>query len=409
MKPISEALGEVLSAFGPRGVERVSLLEAAGRVLAVAPRARVDLPPFDNSAMDGYAVRAADVVGASEGSPVTLPVCGESRAGGGAPDALPAGSAMRIFTGAVMPAGADAVIMQEDTTREGDAVAVRIAPSAGRHVRHRASDLAAGAELCAGVVLGPGELGLLASQHHAQVSVYRRPRVAILSTGDELIEVSDSPQPGKIVNSNAYALAAQVREAGGDPWILPNCGDRLEAIVELVRAGLSADVLLSVGGVSVGEYDLMGQAFQQAGVSQGFWKVAIKPGKPLSFGVKDGVPVIGLPGNPVSAMVTFEVFVRPGVRRMLGDPRPFRSHGTVRLAHAHSHRTGRTELARARLDGARVADLRRLQGSGSLPSMVGVDAYVVLDANRAEFPEGAELPAIFVREQHGSPTHPFGG
>jgi molybdopterin molybdotransferase len=260
------------------------------------------------------------------------------------------------------------------------------------------------------VVLGPGELGLLASQHHAQVTVFRRPRVAILSTGDELIDVSDAPQPGKIVNSNAYALAAQVREAGGEPWILPNCGDDLERIVQLVRAGLRADVLLSVGGVSVGEYDLMGQAFVRAGVTQGFWKVAIKPGKPLSFGVKDDTPVIGLPGNPVSAMVTFEVFVRPGLRKMLGDPQPFRAHGRVRLAHPHRHRTGRTELARARLerrDGELIADLRRLQGSGSLPSMVGVDAYVVLAADQEQFAADATLPALFVREVTGSASHPW--
>jgi molybdopterin molybdotransferase len=411
MRPIGEALGEILPAFAPLARERSPLLEARGLFVAEDVRARFDLPPFDNSAMDGYAVRHQDVQGASAETPVTLPVAGESRAGGDLPGEHQPGTAMRIFTGAPLPPGADAVVMQEDTQRDGEQVSLQIAPTAWRHVRRLASDMQAGqVVLRAGDRLGPGELGLLASQNHASVTVWRRPRVALLSTGDELRDASDPPRPGSIVNSNAYALAAQVHEAGGVPWILPIAPDAPEPILAAVREGLQADVLVSIGGVSVGDYDLVNAAFAAAGVEQRFWKIAMKPGKPVSFGLAGGVPVLGLPGNPVSAMVTFEVFVRPGLRRMLGDPRPHRSRTEVRLAHDHRHKTGRTELARATLSRGPLglnADLRRAQGSGSLPSMVGVDAFVILPADQADFAAGDSLSAILLAGHPGASEPPF--
>ncbi len=412
MKSIAEALAELLPAFAPLGPVRVGLTGAYGRVLAEEVRVRRDLPPFDNSAMDGYAVRAADCAGAAASAPVRLPVRGESRAGGPLPPPLEPGAATRIFTGAPLPAGADAIVMQEDTERQGEVVAIRLAPAAHQHVRARASDLAAGAAMLAsGTRLGAGELGLLASQGYAAVSVARRPRVAIVSTGDELRDVSDPPEPGTIVNSNAYALAAQVVEAGGEPWVLPIAPDRLDAIGARLREGLRADVLITVGGVSVGDYDLVHTALEQAGIARRFWKVAIKPGKPLSFAVHEGVPVIGLPGNPVSAMVTFEVFVRPGLRRMLGDPRPFRGSATVTLAHHHRRSPGRTELARAALEPGEdglLARLHGLQGSGSLPSMVGIDALVILPAERDRFAAGERLRAIRLDDPRGAERSPFG-
>lgn len=416
MKSIPAALAEMLPAYTPRGAVRVGLHDAQDRILAGPVLARVDLPPFDNSAMDGYAVRAAELAGASPTAPVALTVQGESRAGGQPPAPLDPGSAMRIFTGAPLPAGADTVVMQEDTERDGETVRIMIDPQQGRHVRARAGDLAAGTVcLERGTSLGPGELGLLAAQRHAQVSVVRRPRVAILSTGDELRDVSGPHDPGTIVNSNAYALAAQVREAGGEPWVLPIIPDDLEAIVAAVEEGLRADLLISIGGVSVGEYDFVRTACERAGVTLSFWKVAIKPGKPLSFGLKGDVPVVGLPGNPVSAMVTFEVFVRPGIRAMLADPAPYRAAAQVRLGRAHTHKTGRTELVRATLqrgpDGLTV-ELHRRQGSGSLTSMVGVDALVVLPADQASFAEGEQLTALLLHERRGvaeSPWGPVGG
>lgn len=411
MKPIAEALAEIAPAFAPLGPVRAELTAALGRYLAEDVWTRVDLPPFDNSAMDGYAVRADEVAGATAEAPVTLPVAGESRAGGELPGPLAPGTTMRIFTGAPLPEGADAVVMQEDTRRTGDDVAIGIAPPPWRHVRRRASDLAAGeVMLAAGTRLGPGELGLLAAQGYSAASVHRRPRVALLSTGDELRDVSDAPVPGTIVNSNAYALAAQVTEAGGVPWVLPIVPDREEAIVAAVRAGLEADVLVSIGGVSVGEYDYVRGALEQAGVALAFWKVAVKPGKPLVFGRAGRVPVVGLPGNPVSAMVTFEVFLRPGLRRMLGDPTPHRAAVEVALAADHRHKTGRIELARAtvRRDAAGlVAAMHPLQGSGSLPSMVGVDAFVILPADQAEFRAGDRLSAILLEEAKGADASPF--
>lgn len=411
MLTISEALAQILPAFTPRGTERVGLADAAGRILAEDVSARWDLPPFDNSAMDGYAVAAATAAAA----PATLPVSGESRAGGGMPEPLAAGAAMRIFTGAPLPPGADAVVMQEDTRREGERVVIEAAPRAGQHVRRRGEDLAAGAAMLAGGArLGPGEIGLLAGQGVSSVSVFRRPRIALLSTGDELRDVSDPPVPGTIVNSNAYALAAQVTEAGGDPWVLPIAPDVEGAIAERVREGLRADVLITVGGVSVGDYDLVHTVLAGAGVERRLWKVAIKPGKPVCFGVHGDVPVVGLPGNPIGAMITFEVFVRPALRRMLGDPRPHRAVHRVRLAHAHRHKPGRTELARAAFvdggegeGGARSVRLHSRQGSGSLPSMVGVDALVILPPDREAFEEGDELRALVPGAGLGAATSPF--
>jgi len=412
MKPISEALAAMLPTFNPCGRERVQLQRAQGRVLAQDALARQDQPPFTNSAMDGYAVRAADLAGASPDSPKTLPLAGESRAGEAAPQALEAGQTVRIFTGAPLPAGADAVVMQEDTSREGDAVSFRLAPSPDAHVRKRGEDLQAGAPILGpGTILGPGEIGLLASQGHAALTVYRRPRVAILSTGDELRDISDPPRPGSIVNSNAYALAAQVEEAGGEPWILPIVPDVLDEVVAQVRAGLSADVLITIGGVSVGDYDLVRKAFDAVGVEPQFWKVAMKPGKPLSFGVFGERLVVGLPGNPVSAMVTFEVFVRPGIRRMLGDPAPYRASAEVALAAAHSHKTGRTELARARLvrdeRGQLIAHLHPRQGSGNLTSVSGANALVILPPDQASFAAGETLRALLLGDPRGSERSPF--
>ncbi len=396
----------MMPAFGPVGVERVTLLDALGRYAASAVPARYDLPPFDNSAMDGYAVRASEALQDAE-----LAVVGESRAGGPTPQALQQNAAMRIFTGAAMPSGADTVVMQENTKAQEGKVTFTQAAEPNRNVRKRASDLAAGEPMVpAGMRVGAGEIGLLASQRVATVNVYRRPVVAILSTGDELRDISDPVEPGTIVNSNAYALAAQVREAGGVPWVIPNVPDDLEVMTRRVQEGLSADLLITCGGASVGEYDFMRQVFESVGVGAGFWKVRVKPGKPLIFGKAGAKPVVGLPGNPVSAMVTFEVFVRPGIRAMIGDPKPYRVRREVVLAKDHRHSPRRPELARARLSvegGQAHAHLLRLQGSGSLPSMVGVDALVMLPAEVAQFKAGERLGAIGLRDEEGAAVAPF--
>jgi molybdopterin molybdotransferase len=242
------------------------------------------------------------------------------------------------------------------------------------------------------------------------VSVFTRPRVAILSTGDELRDLHEPERPGSIVNSNAYALAALVEDAGCEPWVLPNVGDRLEATLAAVQAGLAADVLITIGGVSVGDHDVVKLAFDRAGVEAGFWKVKIKPGKPLTFGRAGDKPVIGLPGNPISAMATFEALVRPGLRAMLGDQRPYRARHEVFLACDHRHATGRVELARASIafeNGRMAATPHRLQGAGSLPSWVGVDALLLLAEDRATFKKGEALGALLLRDETASARSPF--
>lgn len=405
MLSVGQALAAMWPSFAALEAEDVPLLAARGRATAqdyVAPSA---LPPFDLSAMDGYAVRHADLALERE-----LPVLGESRAEAGEPPELLPGTAMRIFTGAKLPLGADSVVMQEDTQRSGDRVRLRALPALGAHVRRQGSDLRAGAlALPAGSVLSAGEIGLLASLELAQVRVHRTPRVAILPSGDELRELGSPEVPGTIVNSNALSLAAAVAEAGGEPQILAIARDRLDELEAGVRRGAHADLLLTVGGVSVGDYDLMERALRNVGFELTFHKVAIKPGKPLLFGLASvsasagraprTVPVIGLPGNPVSAFVTFEVFVRPCLLRMRGVARAFPELVPVELSAPVRHSRGRLEFARAcvRADAGRlVAELHPLQGSGSLPSLAGAQALVLLPAEQSELPAGARVSALLL-------------
>jgi molybdopterin molybdotransferase len=317
------------------------------------------------------------------------------------PGELRPGCAMRIFTGAPMPTGADAVVLQEDAVRAGEQVALAHAPAAQENVRMRASDLAQGAlALRAQAHVGAGEIALLASQEVASVDVFKRPRVAILCTGDELRDLGEPARPGSIVNSNAYALAAQVMEAGGEPWVLPSVPDDRELSKQAIARGLLADVLVLSGGVSVGDYDLVRTALADAGVNLAFWKVHMKPGKPVSFGQHGRVPVIGLPGNPVSAFVGFELFVRPGLRVMLGDPAPERPRLSVRLAAPLVRKAGRPELIRARLtrqQGALLAQPAARQGSGSLPSLVDVAALVLIPGELEHVSPERDLEAILLR------------
>ncbi len=410
MLSIPEALEKMLAAFAPLPNERVAIDDALGRCLAAPIASRVALPGFDNSAMDGYAVCASDLAAATRDAPVRLEVTIESRAGS-SPDLRLDRGAARIFTGAPVPNGADAIVMQEDVTREGDvAIFTQPAPRSA-HVRARGSDLAIGdVAVEAHTPLGPGELAMLAAQRVAAVYVPRRPIVAILSTGDELRGISDAPAPGTLVDSNSYALAAQVREAGGIARVLPPARDDEREIEARLREALQADVVVTSGGVSVGDHDLAHVAFARCGVEVGFWKVKMKPGKPILFGRTGAVPVIGLPGNPVSAFVTFEVFVRPGLRRMLGDAAPYRRRHRVRLATPHQRKPGRTELVRARIDvdgGELVAAFHPLQGSGSLPSCVGLEALVVLPEDRGTFHAGDALDALLLHDQRGARACPF--
>ncbi|MCZ6805932.1 MAG: molybdopterin molybdotransferase MoeA [Deltaproteobacteria bacterium] len=398
MRSIAEALQSMLPAFPTLGEEEVPLTRAAGRYLASDIVADLDSPAFDNSAMDGYAVRAAVVASASTDIPVRLRVSSESRTGGDIPSELEPGTVCRIFTGATMPPGADAVVIQEDTKRDGEEVDIFEASTVGRHVRARGSDVRRGETILRqGDRLWPGEIGLLASQNVARMRVYRQPRVALLSTGDELETLGEELAPGKIINSNVYVLGEMLGLLGAIPDPLPAARDDLPSIEAALRRALEADVVITIGGVSVGAYDLVHEAFQHLGIDPEFWKVRIKPGKPLAFAQHHGKPVIGLPGNPISAMVTFEVLVAPCLRQMLGDREPHPQPLVARLQHAYHRRPGRVEIARgvATRHGDEIhVSLHKLQGSGSLPSFVGVNALVILPSDRGDFNAGDQVDTI---------------
>lgn len=332
MISVEEALAEILGHVQPLESEPVPVLEAMGRVLAEEIVSDIDIPPFDNSAMDGYAVRAIDVAMASPETPVPLKVVGSVAAGYVADTGVAPGTAVRIMTGAPLPAGATAVVPYEDTSdfdrpkedrllQPADRIEVRQPVAPRDHVRPAGEDLRLGELVMApGRLIRPQEIGVLASLGRPTVLVHRRPRVAILATGDELLEIDEPLRPGKIRNSNEYTNAALVTRTGGKPLRLGIARDTKGDLVTKIRSGLAqgADLFLTSGGVSVGDYDVVKDVLGTEGEMQ-FWQVNMKPGKPLAFGLLAGrVPLIGLPGNPVSAMVSFEQFARPAILRMLG-------------------------------------------------------------------------------------------
>ncbi|MEN8160882.1 MAG: gephyrin-like molybdotransferase Glp, partial [Myxococcota bacterium] len=326
---VAEARRLVLDEIAPLPAETLPLGEALGRVLAEPVRSGRTLPPADCSAMDGYALRAGDLAGAAKGAPRELALAYEVAAGGSAARTLEPGECARIFTGAPLPPGADSVVMQEDTEASGAQVRFFAAPAPGDHVRRAGEDVEAGEEvLAAGTRIGAAPVGLLASLGRSYLRVHRRPRVAILSGGDELVEPDEDVSGGRIVASNAYSLAAQCREAGAVPTNLGIARDTPEALERALRAGLASDVLLSSAGVSVGDHDHVRPVLEKLGCRLLFWGVQMKPGYPVTFGrfePEGGPLVFGLPGNPVSAMVTFELFVRPALLRLGGHaklPRP---------------------------------------------------------------------------------------
>lgn len=372
------------------------MISALGRVLAEPVVSRLELPPWPNSSMDGYAIRSEDTRGGS----AELAVVGRIVAGALPPRPLRAGEAMRIFTGAPLPEGADAVVPQEDVDADGARITVPRRVDAGAHVRPAGEDIRAGDVVVGpGHVVGPAEIGLLATLGYTRVRVYRRPRVAILSTGNELADLGTEPGPGQIPNTNTYSLMAQVLEAGGEPMSLGVVPDRLEAIVERLRWGRASDVLVSSAGVSVGELDLVREALTQCGAELHLWKVAMRPGKPITFGSIEGRPVFGLPGNPVSAMVTFELFVRPALRRMQGCRAVERPRIVVPALEPIANPGGRRGYLRVTLarDGEDYgARLTGGQGSGILRSMVLADGLAVVPPGTTVAP-GERVEVIVLR------------
>jgi molybdopterin molybdotransferase len=395
MLPFAEALQRIVDSATLLGSERIELGLGVGRVLAEDLMARSPLPGFDYSAMDGYAVARRTFTG--EG-PWSLPVRGESRAGALATP-LASGSACRIFTGAPIPEGADAVVMQEDVARDGDHARFSALPTLGAHIRRRGEDLAEGAiALARGTRLSPFHIGLGAAVDRNELLVARRPRVTILCTGEELRSPGSPATPGTIPDSNGPSLAALVAAAGAIPTLAPRTGDTLEATEAALRGALrGCDLLLTVGGVSVGEHDLVRAALSRVGAELEFWKVQIRPGKPLAFGRHGETSILGLPGNPVSAQLTFALFGMPLLRAMQGDRAPIPARGRARLHRELRQNPGRTGFYRAQLQGD-LAITAANQASGSAVSLAQADALVILPEDSAGLAAGESVEFIRLAE-----------
>ncbi|MBT8202231.1 MAG: molybdopterin molybdotransferase MoeA [Acidimicrobiia bacterium] len=392
MRPLEEAQRQVLETVRVLPVVETALADCLGLVLAEDVRATHPIPPFDNSAMDGYAVRAADV----EAVPVTLTVV-EDVAAGRAPDrSVGSGEAIKIMTGAPMPPGADTVIRVEDTEQAGDRVTISVGAPAGTSVRRAGGDIAAGAMVAqAGTRLGPNHLGVLASVGAARPRVYRRPTVAVLSTGDEVVPYETAElAPGQIRGTNGLVLVSVLRELGVEVLDLGIVGDNADELrAALARGSREADAIVTSGGVSMGEYDLVKAVLGELGGVE-FWQVAMQPGKPFAFGIIDGTPLFGLPGNPVSVFVAFEQFVRPALLHMMGSPRLFRPHLPAVLDEAVSTNPAKTVFVRVVVtweDGRARASTSGGQDSNVLSALAAADALAVIPVGIGDVPAGGAV------------------
>ena len=389
---VSEAQQCILESVEIPGPEQVRLEQSLGRVLAGDIRANRDLPPYDVSAMDGFAVRSADLSNA----PAALAIIEDIKAGDMPSKAVQSGQCARIMTGAPMPQGADAVIRVEDTQALPESgVQIRIAVKPGNDVRPQGENMRNGeVVLAAGSEITPGAIGILATVKAAQMHVYRRPRVAILSTGNELEALDEPLDPDKIPDSNSYALMAQMQALGIEPVMLGIARDDPGELAKYLKRGLEYDVLLVSGGTSVGVHDYVRPTIEALGVQMRFWRVAMRPGHPMAFGTLSNTAVFGLPGNPVSSMVCVEQFVIPALRRMMGFRRLYRRTVTARLAHPVKMRPGRTEFIRvvlSRDNDGYVASSTGTQSSGVLLSMAKADGLLVVSPDSTGLAAGEQV------------------
>jgi molybdopterin molybdotransferase len=413
----TEAARLILEHVAPLPVVRPPLREALDLVLAEDVASPIDLPPWDNSAMDGYAVRAGDVAGASPEHKVVLAVIESVAAGQFPMRPLGPGQATRIFTGAPLPAGADTVVRQEDTESAGpDRVTVVAGRDARKNVRHRGEDIRQGAVvLPVGTGLGPAQLGVLASIAHGTPLVHRAPRVAFMGSGDEIVDLdrADEILAGrKIATSNSYTLHALIRRAGGIPVDLGLADDTKDSLREHLGGARDSDLLVTTAGVSVGEHDFVREVLAELGCDMKLWRVRMRPGAPLGFGLLGRTPWIGLPGNPVSTMVTFELFVRPAIRRLLGHRLPFRRTVPVCVGEPVTLGPRLRHFLRAVVQpegagGALVARLTGPQGSGILTSMARANALLIVPEDRAVVTAGETLTALLLDDPHHVAEAPF--
>jgi molybdopterin molybdotransferase len=392
-----EVIEQVQKRRGPRATGVVSVWEALGLVVAQAVKTDREYPPFDRSTRDGYAVRSMETA-----PDATLKCAGEIKAGDTVRGAVAPGTCWQIMTGAAVPAGADAVVMIEQTSREGDLVLFERAAQRGQNIVPRGSEAAAGQIiLTPGMRLGYAELALAAQVGAVNLQCARRPRVAILSTGDEVVLIDEMPGEFQIRNSNSVSLAAQVRVAGGEPVVLGNAADRIEDLGEKIERGLKEDALVLSGGVSMGKYDLVESALKAMGAEFFFDAVAIRPGKPAVFGMCKGKPVFGLPGNPVSTMVTFELFVAPAIDLLSGAEARALPLVEARLAEAMKEKSGLTHFLPARVEwrGA-VAEVKALrwQGSGDITALSKANCFLVVPADRETMKSGESVSVLLRKD-----------
>ena len=383
MLSVEEARSRILAHFGPLQPETLPILEALDRVLAEDVYSDMDIPPLANTAMDGYAVRSEDTKNASEATPVRLKVVADLAAGYVLDRPVQPGEAVRIMTGAPMPEGADAVAPFEQVEVDGDEVILFKPYPQWKNVRHAGEDVQKGQLVLAkGTVLRPQEIGMLAALGRPTVQVHRRPRVAVLSTGDEVIDVTEPWRPGKIRDANGYSVSALILKYGGEPVRLGIAPDTIEALTDKIREALAlgVDFILTSGGVSMGDFDVVKKVLASEGEMR-FWRARMKPGKPMAFGVIQGVPLLGLPGNPVSSMISFELFARPAILTMLGKKKLEKPVIDAILVEPVKRKDNRRHYLRVWLetqDGQTYAHLTGDQGSGILLSMVRADGLAII-------------------------------
>ena len=398
MPGFEEARGIILAHVKPLGEETVPLMDALGRVTSRDIAAPWDLPQFDNSAMDGFAVRVADCVSV----PTTLAVTGFLPAGGDQSPRVEPGCAVRIMTGAPIPTGCSAVVPIEETEQAGDQVVIRHKVLPRQHVRIKGADVAAGTQiLAAGTRIRPSEIGMLAAMGQALVPVYRKVRVAILSTGDELIELGESPVAGRVINSNALSLAAAVREAGAEPVLVGIARDDSKSHREKMLEGLACDALVTSAGVSAGDRDLVREVMAELGAKEQFWKVGMKPGGPTAFATVEGKPVFSLPGNPVSTMVTFELLVKPALLKMMGNQKVVRPFVKGILAEDVHKKAGKIHFIRVtikRRHDRYVAYCAGDQHTAILSTMTRCDALAALPSEATFIAAGSEVDLVLLRD-----------
>ncbi len=382
---------QILETVQALPIQNVQLLDAAGRAAAEDIVASQPLPAFDNSAMDGYAVCTADCAPGG-----VLPISGYLPAGCNETIKMTPGVAVKVMTGAAIPPGADAVIPFEDTEEFKDSVRLLGSVHQGDHIRWKGEDISPGdCVINAGTVLRPAEISLLASLGLSSIKVHRRVSVAILATGDELQEIDEERRTGCIINSNSWALAAAIREIGGEPVMLGIARDNKASLSEKMHAGLQADALITSAGVSAGDCDFVRDVLEELGVKQQFWKINIKPGKPTAFGIKNTVPVFSLPGNPVSTMITFEEFVRPALLKMMGHREVVKPLFKAKLKKPVIKKSGRLQLMRVAIqvadDGTLQVASSGDQNTGILSTLVNAQGIAILEADRERYSEGEQV------------------